>query len=558
MSTIYNFWVDPVAGSNSNNGSQAAPYATLYHAIDTNRKATGDTVIVNVVPSGSLQSADFIRMVPQHNAATYIVRSATPGVRFTHTNSCDQFIVVFASTTATLRVEDAEVTCNKVQLHSGNTTGNRSFVLQIAGSCIFTHARVFAEEAFRMIVPPAPNKLGTFKIEPGCQVNGWSRLFLFEPGALEIFDIDGLIVDGTHANAGNSIISATVTRIKNCTINLPSSQNNSLSIQPQVGTLVEIENNVLTVNTTGAFALEVRAPLVSGLDSGSTTCDVVIKNNTITSSGGSNVLKVGNDINTGLTRQENKDLARNYQSCLIESNRLVQNTGSGVLGVFVGADNTVCRGNYGRMQEVGFSAGVHQIYLHAENVIFENNLCQASILAFGSNQIIRNNLLVANRCILLGGTQGGAQLIGGGNNYTIRGNVMITVVDDCYSDYSFNGAYPTNLGDLTADVNQNQYTVLSGANGIARLTTSSLVATTMEQLRNIWQNSALSGTGSVYGAATNATNDSGSRLVGTSTSAGSLAASLCTVGASLTEQQMRQLWAAYTSSAVLRLLLLIG
>ncbi len=537
----FEFWVDPVVGSNANAGTEALPYATVYYAIDSNRKANGDTVIVNVVPSGSLQSADFIRMLPQHNTATYTVRSATPGVRFTHTNSCDQFVVVFASTTATLRVEDAQVTCNKVQFHSGNATGNRSFVLQIAGTCIFTHARVFAEEAFRMIVPPSPNKLGTFKIEAGCQVNGWSRLFLFEPGALETFDVDGLIVDGTHANAGNSTISATVTKIKNCTISLPTTgQNNSISVQPQVGTLVEIENNVININTTGSFPVEIRAPLVSGLDGGSTTCNVVIRNNTITSNGGAYLLKVGRDIDPLINRTGNKDLVRNYQTCLIEKNDLMQNGGTGVLGVFVGADSAVCRQNYCRVQTLGDTTNVHQIYLHAESVLFEDNLCQASLLAFGSYHTIRNNLIIADRAILLGGTGGGSQLIGGGNNYTIRDNLLISFEDDCYSDYAFNGAYPTNLGPLVADINRNQYVVING--GLARLTNTGagLLATTMAELRNLWQNSVLSGSGSVWGDASNAGNDSTSRLEISAKVSGIVVQS-----ASLSRAQMQSIWSIY-------------
>lgn len=46
---VTQYWVDPVAGSNSNAGTRAAPFATIRFAFDRTLKAT-DNVVVNVVP----------------------------------------------------------------------------------------------------------------------------------------------------------------------------------------------------------------------------------------------------------------------------------------------------------------------------------------------------------------------------------------------------------------------------------------------------------------------------------------------------------------------------
>jgi hypothetical protein len=214
---------------------------------------------------------------------------------------------------------------------------------------------------------------------------------------------------------------------------------------------------------------------------------------------------------------------------------------NGVFSLFANTDGAVVTDNYFRVAQLGDTTNVHQVYLWGDGIQFENNLCQASVLAFGPNPNIEGNTIVADRCILLGGTQGGSTASGGGNNYTVRDNVLISFDDDCYSDYAFNGAYPTNLGTLVADIDANYYVTLSGAAGLARLTAAGLTATTMTQLRNLWQQSVLSGSGSgVWGDASNSDNDLTSSHV-TAGAGYDSAVSLCVQSAELSRSQLASL-----------------
>lgn len=537
---VTQYWVDPVAGSNSNAGTRAAPFATIRYAFDRTLKAT-DTVVVNVVPSGNLQTGDNLRLLPQHNGATLVLRSATPGSNFTITDA-DIFVRCFANTTSKIRIQDATVTCNKIIYFEGSNLAGRAMQITFAGNCIFTHARSNAEEAMRLIVPPAPNGLGLLRIEPGCQVNGWSAPFYFLAGAIGEIDVNGMVCDGTSSFGGVSYLSGAVVRLRNCTIDIPTTGVvNQINLIAEIAREVTVTGNTITINSSSAPAIYVVAP-PSGT---STTAVVTFSDNEITGDTGTPLVQIGRDFLESDTREQADARAEQFASVTVANNDLTQDDlDGGVLRLFVGCDGATCSGNYFRTAQLGDTTNVHQVYLWADGIQFESNYCQCSVLAFGPNQVIRDNIIVADRCILLGGTQGGSQPIKGGNNYTVRDNVLIAFDDDCYSDYAFNGAYPTNLGTLVADVDANRYVTLSGAAGLARLTAAGLTATTITQLRNLWQQSVLSGSGTgVWGDATNSDND----LTSTHVTAGAgydSAVSLCVQSAELSRSQLESLDAA--------------
>ena len=537
---VTQYWVDPVAGSNSNAGTRAAPFATIRFAFDRTLKAT-DNVVVNVVPSGNLQTGDNLRLLPSHNGANMLLRSATPGSNFTITDA-DIFIRVFSNPTSRIRIQDATVACNKIIYFDGSNLANRSMQITLAGNCVFTHARSNVEEAMRLIVPPAPNNLGKLQIESGCQVNGWSAPFYFFPGAIGEIDVNGMVCDGTSSFGGISYLSGSAVRLRNCSINIPTTGvTNRIQFSCDNSNEVAIENNTITTNSNQSAAIKVIPPPAGS----STTAFVRFIGNTVSGATGTPLVQIGRDLVEASTIAANNALVQQFVSTTVTNNDLVQNTlDSGAIQISTGCTGATCTGNYFRTAQLGDTTNVHQIYLWADGIQFEDNYCQCSVLAFGPNQIIRDNIIVADRCILLGGTQGGSQAIAGGNNYTVRDNVMVSFDDDCYSDYAFNGAYPTNLGTLVADIDENRYVTLSGAAGLARLTAAGLTATTITQLRNLWQQSVLSGSGTgVWGDATNSDNDLTSSHV-TSGAGYDSAVSLCVQSAELSRSQLVSLDAA--------------
>jgi len=116
----------------------------------------------------------------------------------------------------------------------------------------------------------------------------------------------------------------------------------------------------------------------------------------------------------------------------------------------------------------------------------------------------------SNNSLLLGGTQGGSNAVGGGNTYTIAGNILVCYgasADACLNDYAYNGAYPTNLGTLVCDCQNNVYVPLSGADAV-RLTASGTYANTPAAIQAIWAS---------WGDASNADNDTYSSVASAST-----------------------------------------
>jgi hypothetical protein len=542
-------WVDSVDGDDANPGTEASPYQTVYRAVDANRNPADNSLIVNVVPANALLSTDTIRITQLHNAAaTFCVRSASSPTKWTCSNDTSaEFIQLFNDAKGVLVIQDADVTCRRIVSTSG-TTPNRSVEVELEGSTEWTHSRDNVEPAFRYLATAAPASVGKLTIKSGCSITGWQTLITSSPNSdgssLGELSIDGLVFDsGTDANNGANVISSPEVSITNSTFTFRASNANSMYFLCNHIQNLTISGCSWTSATASGHAIRVEAPTAASLNSG---CNVVFSNNTVTMSAGGFV-QFGRDLIVSSDRATNDATATNFQSVLVENNTMTQAADGPILNFHAGADNSVARNNFIRVGTLGTTANVHQIYLYARNVLFENNFCASNVLAFGPEQRILNNLIVANRCILLGGTQGGGQPIGGGNDYTIRRNAMIAVVDDCYSDYSFNSAYPTNLGDLTADINSNQYVVLSGANAIAKLTESSLEPTTMAELRNVWQNSALSGSGTVYGTATNAGNDSRSAIVGLNTQLGQYVSGLCVNGATLTRQELEAAWRKFVA-----------
>jgi hypothetical protein len=528
--SVIQFWVDPVSGSNSNNGSQSAPFATIYHATYQSLvgKWTANTnLVVNVVPSGPLQSTDHIRLVPQHNNGSILVRSATASP-FVVNDACDRFITGLDNAKATLRVENCDVTCNRV-VFLFTSTG--SYNITLAGNCTFTHARVFNEEGIRINAPAS----GTLRIQSGCTITGWNLWANLVVGSITNIDIDGAVISSTAAIGGTTVLSGASVKLQNSQITI---DNNTVVNQLRIiasnsTSPIEIRNNTITYTNSSGYAMFIYSPSPGT----STTASLVMSGNTT-----SGWIGVGQEITEASTRAVNNAKGINFTSIAITDNDMTQPVlSAGVFSLFANTDGAVVTDNYFRVAQLGDTTNVHQVYLWGDGIQFENNLCQASVLAFGPNPNIEGNTIVADRCILLGGTQGGSTASGGGNNYTVRDNVLISFDDDCYSDYAFNGAYPTNLGTLVADIDANYYVTLSGAAGLARLTAAGLTATTMTQLRNLWQQSVLSGSGSgVWGDASNSDNDSASSHV-TAGAGYDSAVSLCVQSAELSRSQLASL-----------------
>ena len=546
------FWVDPVAGSNSNDGSQESPFATLTYATAAARVpdiSSDDYIVVNLVPSGNLQADDNCRFVGANQGARYLIRGAG-GVYEGSTDTNFGFIEAAFNAQVTARFENLKITCTKVIFFSGTETAGRDSHFEIAGSCEFIHSRLTAEEAMRLRGSVQPVN-GSIKIESGAKITGWPAWALLVPGSIDLLQMDGAIFESDSSLVGQSEISGDID-IQNCTFNFPNGAvNNRLRIEPASSTSIVLRNNNFTVNTDTQYPIWIRRVPTSGPD-----VDVEMTGNTISGSFSSYMLHIGDEVGSASTRATQEAASKPYASVLVENNSIVNNaTNGGVLRIGVNADNAIVRGNYFRVAGINETSDVHQVYLFGRNTDFSNNNCQAQILAFGPGQKIEKNVIVARRGVLLGGTGGGSQLVGGGNDYTIRNNLIIATSEDCYSDYSFNNAYPTNLGDLIADIDRNQYIVMLTAAKIATLTESSLAPTTIEQLRNVWQNSALTGSGSVYGDAGNATNDGASKLI--DGGAASLAESIVVADVELTSADFSRLRKRYLGKSVSGVILLI-
>lgn len=545
----YEFWVDPVSGNNANAGTEVAPFATIRYAFDSGKSgawAANDTMICNVVPSGPLQSGDHFRIDSDWQGATATIKSTTPGVNFVVNDACDVFCYFINDARVVLRIQDCTVTCNRSIFYAGAVSAGYNTSVTIAGNCEFIHARTDAEYAIHMrngtgVTP------GRLIIESGCKITGWSQwIYCFNnptTGALDYCELDGLIVDGTISSLGTApaILGASDLTVRNCSISMPATTVTVLELVNSGGGSVRqstIENNTFLINCTNtAGTLVLNSTGTNGAPS-----TLVFRNNSVTGTSAGAMVRVGRNINTGNSRATNNAQGLNFSSCLIENNDIINTANAGgVLFCMANSDLATVRNNYLRQGALGDTTDVHQVYMWGDGIRFELNLCQSSILAFGPNQQYLNNFIVAKRCLLLGGTQGGSTTSGGGNNYTIKNNLLIAFDDDCYSDYAFNGAYQTNLGPLVADINYNQYVVLSGADGIARLITGAgLLATTMTQLLNLWQNSALTGSGSVWGDASNADNDSHSRLED-----GSKLSALVVQSAALSRSQLQSIKDSY-------------
>jgi hypothetical protein len=549
-------WVDSVTGNNANAGTQAAPYQTLYYAVDQNRNPADNLLIVNVVPTNPLLSTDSIRITQLHNTeATFLVRSATPGVNWSCSNGTNaEFILLFNSSKGKLQIQEATVTCRRIV--NGDPNVDRSAQIEIAGSCAFTHSRNNIEAAFRYASGSGTYNLGALRIAAGCTITGWQNVFDMALGAsgsgLGEFDLNGVtITSGSDANIGTNTVSSPITRLRNCSLTFSNSTvANRLLFRTDVTTELTIENNTISNSANSGLAVYLEPPQFA---SGNLLCAVKFNNNSITLTHGAAV-QIGRDLVDSSSRAANDALVRPFASVEAKNNDITQTLlGGSLFNVHTGANNAVVENNYFRVGTLGNTTNVHQVYLHADGVKFRNNYLAASVLAFGTNQAITGNVIVADRCILLGGTQGGSLAIKGGNFYTIRNNILVAVEDDCIADYAWGGAYPTNIGVLEADINSNRYVVLSdlGADGLARLTNGNSgngwTATTLAQLQNLWQQSVLTGTGTgVWGAASNAGNDNFSKLVDGQDL--DFLKNLCTAGNTLSLGSLKAIKKQFTAS----------
>lgn len=507
-------WVNTTTGNNSNAGTEAAPYLTLSHACYNWRAglwAADDVCIVNVIAPSGIQASDRIRMWQQHNGATIIVRPAS-GSSFVVGDNHDYFIEQNPAVNINLEVQDCTCTRNKIIYWQGTELSGRVQNITLT-NCNFTHARVNSETGIWL--RETPTGTGSLTLN-SCQITGWDVPIQIAQGALDSITIDeGTTIASDNLTAttgGITVLGAGSVVIQGGSSFTSSNGAVANRVDIYATTEMTVDDASFNINTTGPLGVWFRT--VTG---GSSTIDLSLNqlSVTATTADGGYTCQIGRDINTSLTRAANKALGANLQSAAVKNSDFVQlNVDAGTLGCIVDTDGIIVDdSNYFRTGAVGDPLTIHQIYLWGDNSKFDYNLAHGSVLLFGENQEITNNVIITGNRVLMGGTQGGSTASKGGNNYLLRRNLIVATALQAISDYAFNNAYPTNLGEFVADIDYQIYAVILDATGIAMYTPSSLVPTTIEELQNVWQHSTLNGVGSVWGADTNATNDAHSVLL---------------------------------------------
>jgi hypothetical protein len=504
------FWVDSVSGSNANPGTRAAPFLDLRHATSTAITAQGvnDTVIVNVIPCQLMDGVEqYIRLdAADWTGGRLVVRSAIPGLPWVVGAGGSRLIWAVGACNATVEIYDCQATTVRILEWAGLTTASATGVrLKIGSGCRFTNSTNSGSgDCFNFDSDASESSL---QIDPGVIINRWASLCFGT--FLRTVLIDGLTFNSLDGLARTTNIFADSLTIKNSTFRWPTSLNHVFIAQSRLTDLIITDNTFDMLSTNGATSFWFDAP-----PTGVSSVNCSISGNTFTTTSPAPVVHVGNVLVDTNNRATNDATRGQFASCTITENDIVQrNALGGGLRVMIGTTGAVVTKNYVRTTNLVDAANVHIAYLYGDGIQFRENFVQGSILAFGPNQKIFDNIAVAQQNgLLLGGTQGGSQAIGGGNNYTIGGNILVSVGAACLNDYAYNGAYPTNLGTLTCECNNNVYVPLSGSSGAVQLLPAGLFGTTTEQVRNLWNNSALSGSGSVWGNASNANNDSFSRV----------------------------------------------
>lgn len=533
----YEYWVDTVAGDNANDGSESNPYQTLRHASTSgipNGLSDGDTVTLNIVPSGTYDDADdYIRPEPTEWTGGKLVVKSSTGEQVNIVAS--QVIYMIGASDLELEIQDVSAVVNTVMLWAGLTTDTGTGLrLTVRGNCVFNHARTNAENAITFDSDASGSSL---TIEDGATFNGWSSVIYGTD--LRFLNVSGMVHNAGDSLGDTMLVSTTGgdCSIRNSTFNWPNKVINELQLRAQDGGgNVEFVGNKLRGGSTATSLLQLFAPTSAG----QATCQLLATDNDIVVDCDAAAVQIGTNISDGSSRATLDAASQQFADGIVENNDIVNvNEGGRALNVYVGADGIKIRRNYIRRGTLNNTTNVHGVYLHAAGVRFENNYCQAEVLPFGPGQILRGNVIIDKRAVLLGGTGGGSQTIGGGNDYFITDNVLIAFSSECISDYAFNGSYGSgsNLGTLRAVVDRNVYVVLPNANGVALLTDNDLTPTTLDELQNVWQESALSGSGSVWGEETNKANDGLSVILEETTHF----ESICVQGAALTSEQLQQL-----------------
>lgn len=513
---LYTKYVDPVSGSNSNTGDTAADaYATLLYACDSGNGGgswgADDTLVVYVIPSGPLQANDYARCDADWDGARLFIRSSVEGVRWKKSWAFALFYFS-GDCVATVRIDDCDATVEQVVGEQGTiTAGNQTGIITIGSNCRFTKYSTSASfDAYKF----SNNAVGCkLTIEPGVTHYGWASPFLV--GATTIMsevDIDGVVFDSTTGLARSSTLVASSIDIRNCTFKQEDAVANYIDFRCS-GTKFKFRNNTCTSNTTATSGAFNFLPPAAG---GSTTVELEVTGNTFAGTIAGELVRLGNNLNsTPASRATEDATVEQFASVLFKDNSVINYSEDGsTLYVMVGTNNAKIYDNYFRRGTLGNGVNVHVCYLWGDGIDYRGNDCQGQVLAFGPNQKLANNLILGKIGILLGGTQGGSTAVTGGNNYHITNNILITTGTGALNDYAYNGAYPTNLGALVAEVQDNIYVPLAGSSGAVRLTAAGLYGTTTAEVRNLWNESVVSGSGSgVWGDASNENNDQYSRVV---------------------------------------------
>jgi hypothetical protein len=498
---ILRYWVDPVNGNNANAGTQAAPFKELRYASSTaitTARRTGDIVYIYCAPETYTTAEDYFRLdAVDWAGGKLVIRCSVPGQRFTVANTTPIALVqAYTTSTAIVDLDDVDFTGTQCLSWGGLTTESQTGVnLIVRENCIFTHSATTARDWVNFDSDAKRNSLQAY----GCTINGWGSLAFINGGI-------NCTINGVTFNAGSGLARTTtivtgMVDITNSSLSWPNSANHVVNIR-STGSLLRFSDNTVTmVSTNAASPLYIIAPNTT--DTG-VVCE--IKDNSIELSGDGPSLHVGTILNETLTRDGNNALVAQFASLEISGNSFVNtDNDGGCLRVMVGTNNAIVENNYCRRGVLGSGTNVHVVYLWGGGITADSNNVQGQLLAFGPNQTITNNVMVSDQVgILLGGTQGGSTTSGGGNNYTVTGNILVSQGVACFSDYAYNGAYPTNLGELVATVDSNTYVPISPGRA-ARLTDADVYCDDIPEILAVWQGG--------WGAASNETNDANSEVL---------------------------------------------
>jgi hypothetical protein len=480
---VLRYWVDPVNGNNANAGTQAAPFKEIRYAtstVITTARRPGDVVYLYLAPETYTSAEDYIRLdAADWTGGTLVVRCSVAGQRATIANTTPiAFVQAYGTADATVDLDDVDVTCTQCLAWGGLTvTSQTGVTLIVRSNCTFTHSATTARDWVNFDSDAKRNRLYAY----GCTMNGWGSM-CFGNGMLDCL-FHGVTFNAGSGLARTTTIAANSVQITSSSLTWGGSLNNVVSIQA-TGTRLQVSDNTISmVSTNAASPIYLVAP-----PTGSSSVECLVENNSITMNGDGPALHVGTILNDAITRAANNALVAQFASVRIANNEIYNpdNDGGG-LRVMVGTDNAVVTGNFIRRGTLGSGTNVHVCYLWGDGASLTDNDIQGQVLLFGPDQTATGNAIVSDQVgILLGGTQGGSTASGGGNNYTVTDNILVSQGNSCFGDYAYNGAYPTNLGELVAFVDRNTYVPISPAVA-ARLTAADTLCSDLQDILDVWQ-----------------------------------------------------------------------